>query len=27
LMDVTDAPPIPQGTPATQVRCRNWDQR
>lgn len=27
LMDVTDAPPIPQGTPAAQVRCRNWEQR
>ncbi len=27
LMDVTDAPPIPQGTPANQVRCRPWEQR
>jgi peptidylprolyl isomerase len=27
LMDVTDAPPIPQGTPANQVRCKSWEQR
>lgn len=27
LMDVTDAPPIPQGTPANQVRCKSWDVR
>lgn len=27
LMDVTDAPPVPQGTPPAQVRCKSWDQR
>ena len=27
LMDVTDAPPIPQGTPAAQVRCKPWAER
>jgi peptidylprolyl isomerase len=27
LMDVKDAPPTPQGTPANQVRCKPWDQR
>jgi peptidylprolyl isomerase len=27
LMDVTDAPPVPPGTPPAQARCRPWDQR
>ena len=27
LMDVTDAPPVPAGVPATQVRCKAWAER
>lgn len=27
LMDVTDAPPIPAGTPPNQARCKGWDDR
>jgi peptidylprolyl isomerase len=27
LMDVADAPPIPQGTPANQARCKPWAER
>lgn len=27
LMDVKEAPPIPQGTPANQARCKAWNER
>jgi peptidylprolyl isomerase len=27
LMDVTEAPVVPPGTPAAQVRCTPWDRR
>ncbi|MBU6364842.1 MAG: FKBP-type peptidyl-prolyl cis-trans isomerase [Gemmatimonadetes bacterium] len=27
LMDVTDAPPVPPGTPPAQARCKPWEQR